>query len=77
MWYRIDYSGSYILGKSAITSEHVMVWKAIMTVEVVVPRSLPDFISQPCSPRLRDKIWKWPGDEASTGLNEAGTDAKQ
>ena len=31
----------------------------------LVPRLLPDFISQPgFSPRLRDKIWEWPGDEA-------------
>ena len=28
----------------------------------LVPRPLPDFISQP--PRLWDKIWEWPGDEA-------------
>ena len=32
----------------------------------LVPRPLPDFISQPWrkidfSPRLRDKIWEWPG----------------
>ena len=35
----------------------------------LVPRPLPDFISQPWrkvdfSPQLRDKIWEWPGDEA-------------
>ena len=29
----------------------------------LVPRPLPDFI--PMSPQLRDKIWEWPGDEAS------------
>ena len=28
----------------------------------LVPRPLPDFISQ--LPRLRDKIWEWPGNEA-------------
>ena len=30
-----------------------------------VPRPLPDFISQlwRISPRLRDKIWEWPGEE--------------
>ena len=28
----------------------------------LVPRPLPDFISQPW---LRDKIWEWPGDEAT------------
>ena len=37
----------------------------------LVPRPRPDFISQPWrkinfSPRLRDKIWEWPGDEATT-----------
>ena len=31
----------------------------------LVPRPLPDFIWQPdFSPRLRDKIWEWPGEEA-------------
>ena len=28
----------------------------------LVPRPLPDFISQP---RLQDKIWEWPGNEAT------------
>ena len=31
----------------------------------LVPRPLPDFISQPWRKKwLRDKIWEWPGDEA-------------
>ena len=34
----------------------------------LVPRPLPDFISQPIFfQRLRDKIWEWPGDEARVG----------
>ena len=36
-----------------------------LMVPSLVPRPLPDFISHPCfSPRLRGKIWEWPGDEA-------------
>ena len=33
---------------------------------ILIPRPLPDFISQLCrfSPLLRDKIWEWPGNEA-------------
>ena len=33
----------------------------------LVPRPLPDCISQPWRffPRLRDKIWEWPGDEVT------------
>ena len=38
----------------------------------LVPRPLPDYISQPWrkidfSPWLRDIIWEWPGDEARKG----------
>ena len=33
----------------------------------LVPRPLPDFISQPWRKKLRDKIWEWPGDEAREG----------
>ena len=44
----------------------------------LVPRPLPDFILQPWkpnfSPRLRDKIWEWPGDEVMTKLLPAYRD---
>ena len=47
---------------------HTIVYPASL-----VPRPLRDFISQPWrkidfSPWLRDKIWEWPGDEASIQL---------
>ena len=45
----------------------------------LVSRPLPDFISQPCeklsvSPRLRDKIWKWSGNEDIMVVNPLTTD---
>ena len=40
--------------------------KTGFTSHSLVPRPHPDFISQPFSPRLRDKIWVGPGDEATS-----------
>ena len=65
-----------MLGKSAITSEHVMVWKAIMTVEVVVPRSLPDLSHSRVLHDYEIKSGSALGTRLAAGLNEAGTDAK-
>ena len=40
--------------------------RANVAIHSLVPRPLPDFIAADFFfPRLRDKIWEWPGDEAS------------
>ena len=44
-----------------IASGEVLVIKKLKHAASLVPRPLPDFISQP----WRNKIWEWPGDKAS------------
>ena len=52
---------------SKITLTYSLTWQADRCS--LVPRPLPDFISQPWRKvGLRDKIWEWPGDEAMTAV---------
>ena len=50
------------MGAGGVTSHPTQVCMQVAQWLMVslVPRPLPDFISQPW-----DKIWEWPGDEAS------------
>ena len=65
------------LQMTAVTKDHEVCWvkcnvpSPFLVTFSLVPRPLPDFISghrymtsQP--PRLRDKIWEWPGDKAAS-----------
>ena len=61
----------YVTNPSFASYKTKFSWTNISTAQVessmhrsLVPRPLPDLSHREFSPRLQDKIWEWPGDEA-------------
>ena len=51
-----------------IQGKKKIVKKGMHHTTSLVPRPLPDFISQLWRKRLQNKIWEWPGKKAREGL---------